>query len=88
MFNELTPVGSGKALLDLTNEPFFMADKTLDSLENKRFTVSPKLRRQPRQFAFQFGRKMNFHDISLVVYGLDCQSGAFRPSTGKPLRTT
>ena len=80
MLREFAPFGSGKARFNFANKPCLMigelTDQNLDGLKYQRFSISPLLRRDPGQFAFEFGRKLYFHVVSLEVEARGCQSVA------------
>ena len=78
MLYKFAPFSSGKARFNFANKPRIMigklTDQDLDRLEYQRFSFSPLLRCDPGQFAFEFGRKLYFHIVSLEVEARGCQS--------------
>lgn len=55
------PVGGCDTFFDLTDEPFVVADESLDSLTNESFAVLPLLRCDSIQLSFEFGWETNLH---------------------------
>ena len=58
VFDELAPLGGGKARFNFADKPFIVACEALNGLENKGFSISPLLRRYSGKLALELGRKM------------------------------